>query len=73
MLILSRRSGERIVLSIAGQQVTIDIVKILGNRAKIGIEAPLSVTVHRSELLQPSDGPRRFSKKLVPLGCRAAS
>ncbi len=73
MLILSRRSGERIVLCVAGEQVTIDIVKILGNRAQVGIEAPLSVSVHRAELLSPSTAPHRFSKKLVSAGCRAAS
>lgn len=73
MLILSRRQGERIVLCVGGHQVTIEIVTILGNRAKLGIDAPLSVSVHRSELLPPSEGPRRLSKKLAPVGCRAAS
>ena len=48
MLVLSRKSGESIKI---GDSVTISIVRIQGNRVQVGIEAPRSVPVHRSEVL----------------------
>ena len=47
MLVLSRRIGETICI---GQDVTISVVKISGNRVRIGIEAPQDVEVLRGEL-----------------------
>lgn len=47
MLVLSRKLGERICI---GNDVTISVVKISGNRVRIGIEAPDHVEVLRGEL-----------------------
>jgi carbon storage regulator len=47
MLILSRKSGESIV--IAGN-IRIKVVRVEGEVVKIGIEAPASVPVHRQEV-----------------------
>jgi carbon storage regulator len=47
MLVLSRRDGQEIVL---GKDIVIKILSIDGGRVRIGIEAPLSVQVRRSEL-----------------------
>lgn len=54
MLVLSRKEGESIEL--IGLGVTIRVESIRGNRIQIGIEAPKSVKVMRSELLiEPDD------------------
>ena len=47
MLVLSRKSGERIVI---GENVTITVVAIHGDRVKLGFEAPTSVAIHREEI-----------------------
>lgn len=47
MLVLSRREGESIVI---GGDVRVSIVSISGNQVKLSIEAPRSVSIHRSEV-----------------------
>lgn len=47
MLVLSRKEGERIQI---GDQITVVISKIAGNRVSIGIEAPRDLKVVRGEL-----------------------
>lgn len=47
MLVLSRKVGERILL---GDQIVVTVLAIHGNRIRIGIEAPDSVRIRRSEL-----------------------
>ena len=50
MLILSRKCGERVVVSLNGESVTIEIMKIRGSQVRVGIQAPLHVAVHREEV-----------------------
>ncbi len=47
MLILSRKSGESIVID---GRIHVKIVRVEGEVIKIGIEAPLDVPVHRKEV-----------------------
>lgn len=47
MLVLSRKSQESIRI---GDSITVTIVRIKGNTVRIGIEAPESVKIVRSEL-----------------------
>jgi carbon storage regulator len=47
MLVLSRKSGERIVID---NKITIVINRISGNRVTLGIEAPENVHILRGEL-----------------------
>ena len=47
MLVLSRKTGERIMI---GDEVTITVVRIGPNVVRIGIDAPRDVTVHRQEI-----------------------
>lgn len=57
MLVLSRKVNEAIVIS---DNITITVVDIRGDRVRLGIEAPSSVPVHRSEVyhaLQRSSQP----------------
>ncbi|MCA9158459.1 MAG: carbon storage regulator [Planctomycetales bacterium] len=47
MLVLSRKAGQRIVIS---EEITITVLEVLGSRVRIGVEAPASVVIRRSEL-----------------------
>jgi carbon storage regulator len=47
MLVLSRKSGEKIQI---GPAITITVVEIDGNRIKLGIDAPETVRIFRAEL-----------------------
>ena len=47
MLILSRRTGETIMV---GDEVTITVLGIDGNQVRIGINAPREIAVHREEI-----------------------
>jgi carbon storage regulator len=47
MLVLSRREHERIKL---GDSIVITVVKVGGDRVRLGIEAPTNVLVLRGEL-----------------------
>ena len=49
MLILTRRSGEKLVI---GEKVTVTVLSVKGNQVRIGIDAPRDVTVHREEIYQ---------------------
>ncbi len=47
MLVLSRRESERIKL---GDSIVVTVVKVAGDRVRLGIEAPADVLVLRAEL-----------------------
>jgi carbon storage regulator len=49
MLVLSRKLGEKIHI---GNDITLTVVSIMGNRVQLGIEAPDDVSVLRDELLK---------------------
>jgi len=48
MLVLSRKADEKIVI---GQNITVTVLRVQGRIVKIGVEAPDSVPVFRSELV----------------------
>lgn len=56
MLVLSRRIGEEIV--IAGD-IRLTVVAVSGQRVRLGISAPRSVTVARQELLAQNSNKRQ--------------
>jgi len=47
MLVLSRKEGERIKL---GDSIVVTIVRVAGDKVRVGIEAPSDVIVLRDEL-----------------------
>ncbi len=53
MLVLSRREKERIKL---GDSIVVTVVRVSGDRVRIGIEAPPGVLVLRDEL-EPHEQP----------------
>jgi carbon storage regulator len=54
MLVLSRKLNETVYV---GDDIVIKVVKIKGNVVGLGIEAPASVKVMRSELLAQDKNP----------------
>jgi len=49
MLVLSRKKGETIMI---GDNIEVKILAVEGDQVKIGIVAPKSVKVHRSEIFE---------------------
>ena len=49
MLILSRKSGESIVID---GRIKVTIIRLEGETVKVGIEAPSEVPVHRKEVYE---------------------
>jgi carbon storage regulator len=47
MLVLSRKIGERLVI---GDNITVVVSRVAGNRVTLGIEAPSDVRIVRGEL-----------------------
>ena len=47
MLIITRRSGEKIML---GDDIVVHVMEIVGNSVRVGIQAPRSVPVYREEI-----------------------
>lgn len=49
MLVLQRKKGERIRI---GDDITVIVVEVRGDKVRLGIEAPKDVPVHRDEVFQ---------------------
>jgi carbon storage regulator len=54
MLVLSRKPGEKVVI---GDNITLTILEVVGNRVKVGVEAPGQVRILRGELAWWEDSP----------------
>jgi carbon storage regulator len=49
MLVLSRKSGEKIIIA---DNITISVLSVQGNRVRLGIDAPGEYRVLRAELAE---------------------
>ncbi|MEX2172036.1 MAG: carbon storage regulator CsrA [Pirellulales bacterium] len=49
MLVLSRQRDESIII---GDNIVITIVDVRGDKVRLGIEAPIEVSVHRREVYE---------------------
>ncbi|MCY3012664.1 MAG: carbon storage regulator [Planctomycetota bacterium] len=67
MLVLSRKEGERIVI---GDNITLIVSKVSGNRVTIGIEAPKDVKVVRGELNTALNAPTSEKVEPKPISLR---
>lgn len=56
MLVLSRKAGETIRI---GDNITVTVHRLSGNRVSLGIEAPPDVAIKRGELLDALSEERR--------------
>lgn len=65
MLVLSRKESERIRL---GNNIVVTVVRVSGDRVRIGIEAPPDVIVLRDELQPRQGGGTREVKALKEAG-----
>ena len=49
MLILQRRPGEKVMI---GEDITISVVAVEGNRVRLAISAPREISILRGELVE---------------------
>ena len=47
MLIITRRAGEKVML---GDDIVVEVMEVVGNTVRIGIQAPRSLPVYREEI-----------------------
>jgi carbon storage regulator len=62
MLVLSRRDNEDIVIIAAGVEIIVKMIEIRGDKARIGIEAPKDVTIHRREIYERIQSERQIGE-----------
>ena len=65
MLVLTRKTDEEIVID---GDVRISIVEIRGNRVKLGVTAPKSVSIQRQEITLPEHGLKVPARVLLGSG-----
>ncbi len=63
MLILRRKPGEAISI---GDETRIVIIEVKGKQVKIGVEAPLGVSIYRDELLRKILAENQEAAQTVP-------
>lgn len=49
MLVLTRKTGERIII---GPDIVVTVVRVQGDKVRVGIEAPIDIAVHREEVVE---------------------
>jgi carbon storage regulator len=59
MLVLSRKEQERVKL---GDEITVTIVRVSGDKVRLGIEAPKDIRVLRDELVPHDEEPQPSTK-----------
>ncbi len=52
MLILTRRSGESIVIGDGKNKIIITVLSVCNKTARLGISAPKEISVHREEVFE---------------------
>ena len=66
MLVLSRKTHEKIVIQLGDQGVVVQVVAIEHNRVRLGIIAPPEMAVHREEVLRRIEA---CEETLAQVGC----
>lgn len=60
MLVISRKTGESLVIS---EDIKITVVSISGDKVSIGIEAPKDIKIVRQELLETIEANKASAKE----------
>jgi len=56
VLVLSRKTNESVVISVPGYEpITITVVAVAGDKAKLGFAADRSINIHRQEVARAID------------------
>ena len=63
MLVLSRKPGEKVVI---GNGITVTVVEVIGNKVRVGIDAPDRVRILRGELAFWPDESAACDESVVP-------
>ncbi|NOY83899.1 MAG: carbon storage regulator CsrA [Nitrospirae bacterium] len=63
MLILRRKAGEAISI---GDEIRVVIIEVKGSQVKIGVEAPLGISIYRDELLQKILAENQEAAQILP-------
>jgi len=66
VLVLSRKTHEKIVIQLGDQDVVVQVVAIERNRVRLGIIAPPEMAVHREEVLRRIEA---CEETLAQVGC----
>lgn len=67
MLVLSRHRDESIII---GDDIVITVVDIRGDKVRLGIAAPIEVSVHRQEVYEAIQRENRQASRLEPKDAR---
>jgi carbon storage regulator len=70
MLVLSRKSGESIVI---GNDVVITILEVRGGQIRIGVDAPRNLAVHRAEIYEQVQAENRAAAASTDLTAKLLS
>jgi carbon storage regulator len=65
MLVLTRKAEESLVI---GDQITVTILAVEGDRVKIGIQAPRDISIHRKEVWDAIHEQNRLAELLAQDG-----
>lgn len=49
MLVITRKLGERITI---GDNIVVTLLEVKGSQARLGIEAPRNISIHRQEVYE---------------------
>lgn len=63
MLVLSRKKGESLMI---GDNIEVKVLGVEGDQVKIGIVAPRSVAVHRSEVYESIQEQNKEALQVTP-------
>lgn len=68
MLVLARKIGESIVI---GDDIKVTVISVRGHLVKLGIDAPLDISVHRAEIAAKIIAENRKAATSAPLDTAA--
>ena len=63
MLVLSRQRDESIII---GDDVVVTVVDVRGDKVRLGIDAPIEISVHRREVYEAIQRENRQAAKVQP-------